>query len=127
MDYDLTFRPDAGRFEEALVNIPGIWGLDAAVRMQLAIGTREIEAHVLALVAYAADRLRAKGCIVDSPDAPGERSSILTFLVPGQDTDALITRLRAQSIDVAPRAGKLRLSASYYNDQSDIDALVNAL
>src|SRR5690606_22622474 len=31
MDYILDFRPDAGRFEEALANFPGIWGLDAAV------------------------------------------------------------------------------------------------
>ena len=41
MDYDLTFRPNAGRFEEALVNFPGIWGLDAAVKLHLAVGTRE--------------------------------------------------------------------------------------
>lgn len=34
MDYELVFRPNAGRFEEALVNFPGVWGLHEAVKMR---------------------------------------------------------------------------------------------
>ena len=54
MDYDLTFRPDAGRFEEALVNFPGIWGLDAAVQLHLAVGSKKTEQHIGNLIRLAA-------------------------------------------------------------------------
>lgn len=53
MDYDLVYRANAGRFEEALVNFTGIWGLDAAVRMQLKLGPKEIQRHILALTGHA--------------------------------------------------------------------------
>ena len=38
MDYELAYRPNAGRFEEALVNFPGIWDLDVAVSILLRLG-----------------------------------------------------------------------------------------
>lgn len=109
LDYELTSRPDAGRFEEALVNMPGIWGLDAAIRMQLAIGSARIESHILGLVEYAREQLKARGADVVGPSGSGETSSLLPFRLPGEDSEALVMRLRAEGIDVTPRAGDVRL------------------
>ncbi len=52
-DYELIPRPGAARFEEALVNFPGIYGLDAAIETLLELGVKEVERRVLELAALA--------------------------------------------------------------------------
>jgi len=127
MDYVLEFRPGAGRFEEALVNFPGIWGLDAAVRMHLAVGPLAAERYILGLTDYAAERLRSAGYAIVSPRDGYERSGLLLFTKEGLDIQATEVRLRDGGVDVAIRAGVLRISPSYYNNRDDIDRLLAAL
>lgn len=127
LDYALDYRPDAGRFEEALVNFPGIWGLDAAVRMQLALGPAWIESHIAGLVQRAADGLKRKGWTILSSERDGERSGILSFTHHALDVEAEAGRLREAGVDLAVRAGALRISPSYYNDAAEIDRLVETL
>jgi selenocysteine lyase/cysteine desulfurase len=127
MDYDLTYRAGAGRFEEALVNFPGIWGLDAAVKIQLALGPEAIERHILDLVAIAADGLQRRGYAIISPQGPGEGSGILSFRHPEIPAETIAGRLAEAGVDLAVRGGGLRISPSYYNDQSEIGRFVEAL
>ncbi|WP_339855977.1 aminotransferase class V-fold PLP-dependent enzyme [Roseovarius nubinhibens] len=127
MDYLLDYRPNAGRFEEALVNFPGIWGLDAAIRVQLALTPRAIEAHILDLTCYAADRLRAKGYVIKSPRGPGEQSGNLSFTHPRRAPQEIDDHLKGHGIDLAQRGGNLRISPSYYNDRDEIDRLLEEL
>jgi cysteine desulfurase/selenocysteine lyase len=127
MDYDLDFRPNAGRFEEALVNFPGIYGLDAAVATQLELGTVRIEKHILALTGIAAEALKRKGYEILSPWRDDERSGILSFRHPSKPADQIAQRLKDAGVDLAVRAGALRISPSFYNSSSDITRLVEAL
>jgi len=127
MDYELAYRPNAGRFEEALVNFPGIWGLDAAVKILLGLGSRQVERHVLDLTEFAAEKLKRGGCEVVSPIGERERSGILSFRLPHTDAETAADQLRALGIDVAVRGGALRISPSYYNDRSEIERLVQQL
>ena len=127
MDYELVYRLNAGRFEEALVNFPGIWGLDMAVRVQLALGPREIENHILGLNALAAEKLKRKDYQVVSPMGDGERSGILSFCHPKVASDVIANRLSQAGIDVAVRGNALRISPSYYNDEQEVDRFIEAL
>ena len=127
MDYDLVYRAGAGRFEEALVNFPGIWGLDAAVRMQLKLGPAAIQRHIEDLTGRAAEGLRRLGCEIVSPFGDAERSGILSFRHPGIPADVLAERLKAGGVDVAVRGGALRISPSYYNDAQEIDRFLETL
>lgn len=127
MDYDLTYRADAGRFEEALVNFPGIWGLEAAVMIQLALGPEAIERHILDLVAIAADGLRRRGYSIISPQGPGEGSGILSFRHPEIPAETIAGHVAEAGVDLAVRGGGLRISPSYYNDQSEIGRFIEAL
>jgi selenocysteine lyase/cysteine desulfurase len=127
MDYDLTYRAGAGRFEEALVNFPGIWGLDAAVKIQLALGPEAIERHILELVAIAADGLQRRGYAIISPQGPAEGSGILSFRHPQIPAETIAGHLAEAGVDLAVRGGGLRISPSYYNDQSEIGRFVEAL
>jgi selenocysteine lyase/cysteine desulfurase len=128
LDYDLTaYRPGAARFEAALENFPGIWGLDAAVKILLGLGAKRVEDYILGLNAYAGEALRSLGWEIGSPWNPQERSGLLSFFSPTLNADGLEVRLRASGVDLAVRDGKLRISPSYYNDRDDIDRLLHAL
>jgi selenocysteine lyase/cysteine desulfurase len=127
MDYELSYRPDAGRFEEALVNFPGIWGLDAAVRMQLQLTPGAIERHILGLNAHAAEELRRRGYEIVSPFGASERSGNLSFRHPTRPGEEIEARLKEAGVDLAMRGGRMRISPSYYNDIAEIDRLVAAL
>ena len=128
LDYDLTaYRPGAARFEAALENFPGIWGLDAAVKILLGLGSQHVQEHILGLTAYAAEGLRSRGWQIASPWTDDERSGLLSFFASTVNAECLETRLRAAGIDLAVRDGKLRISPSYYNDRGDIDHLLRAL
>lgn len=127
MDYDLDYRPNAGRFEEALVNMPGIWGLDASIAIKQTIGMARIEAHCLALADHAADRLSASGWTVTSPRGPVEGSAIVCFRADGVDPEATRILMAERGVDLAVRGTGLRISPTYYNDIGEIDRFVDAL
>jgi selenocysteine lyase/cysteine desulfurase len=127
LDYDLTFRPDAGRFEEALVNFPGLWGLEAAVDLILALGTPRIEAHLMDLTTLLVEGLQAKDYTIVSPREEHERSGIVSFRHPRRPVEEIHRRLQAAGVDVAVCVGALRVSPSVHNDAGDVGALLAAL
>jgi selenocysteine lyase/cysteine desulfurase len=127
LDYALVFRPDAGRFEEALVNFPGVWGLEAAVDLIREIGLRRIEHHVLDLTGKIIDGVRARGYTVLSPDGERERSGIVSFRHPTRASETVHQRLQAARIDVSLCVGALRASPGIYNDAADVQALLDTL
>ena len=127
MDYELEYRRNAGRFEEALVNFPGIWGLDAASRILLGLGTKPVEQYILGLVEYAAEALQGRGWQIVSPFEKPERSGLLSFRKEGLNMGEVSTRLERAGIDLAVRDGALRISPSYFNNRADIDRLAREL
>lgn len=60
-------------------------------------------------------------------ERPAERSGILSFAKSGADIAEIEMRLRAARVDLAIRAGRLRISPSMYNDRSDIDRAMDEL
>lgn len=127
MDYDLTFRENAGRFEEALVNFPGLWGLHRAVKAIVDLDPKRIAAHITRLLDRAAEGLTAKGYALLSPMGPEERSGILSFRHAAMPPDVICERLASAGIHVSVRGRGVRLSPTFYNDSDDIEALLDAL
>jgi len=127
INYDLTFKPHAGRFEEAIVNFPGIWGLDAAVDMITRLGTRRIEEHILKLTRLAHEGLKPRNYQVVSSFEDTERSGIFCFRHPSLPTQQIFERLQDANIHLAIRAGALRMSPSFYNDEDEVNAMLAAL
>jgi selenocysteine lyase/cysteine desulfurase len=110
-----------------LVNFPGIWGLDAAVKLSLALGTCAIETRIRALTDLALEGLLGRGYEIVSPREDAERSGILSFRHPRLPADLLSARLAEASVDVAVRGGALRISPSFYNDEDEIMRFLDAL
>ena len=117
-------RADASRLEEAAPPFPMVYGFGAAVELLLEAGVADTAAHITALLDRAAGALEAFGCEV-SP-APEHRAGIL-MVKPAADVDALAEACLERGIAVSVRRGRLRLSPHLYNNEDDIDALVDLL
>ncbi|WP_166163333.1 aminotransferase class V-fold PLP-dependent enzyme, partial [Chelativorans oligotrophicus] len=88
IDYDIgLMQPDARRFEEALPNYPGLWGLHASLGTILALGPQVVEAHSLRLISRAIEGLKRKGYLIHSPQEERHRSGILTFRHPERSSE----------------------------------------
>lgn len=127
LDYDLTLRPDAQRFEEGSLNVMGIYALGAAVGLIMEIGIRDIEARVLALTDLLIEKLKEKGYQVVSSLAPKERSGIVCFRSRKHSSAELCRLLIDNRIIVSDRAGSVRVSPHFYNSEEEIEQMMRVL
>jgi selenocysteine lyase/cysteine desulfurase len=128
VDYDLTFKPGARRFEEAAPNYAGILGMGAAVNLLLRCGAPAVEEVVLRLADRLRDELPSRGYeLVLKPLAPAERSGVVSFRHPRMVPAELHTRLREAGVVISLRGDFLRASPHYYNSDEDLDRLLEAL
>ncbi|HXG10397.1 MAG TPA: aminotransferase class V-fold PLP-dependent enzyme [Gemmataceae bacterium] len=128
------FTPAARRFEVGgTANYPGNVALGAAVALINELGIDAIEQHIFRLTGLLIDRLHSAGVTVVSPNEPEARSGIVTFTLgqgPARDT-ACLQRLLDRRVLISQRytagVGGLRVSVHFFNNEDDIDRLVEAL
>ena len=91
-----------------------------------------IERQILALTRQLAAGLRERGAEIHGPRGePGAPeaacSGIVSFRLPGQDSPALLARLRRANICCAERQGYIRCAPHFYNSPEEIGRLLAAL
>ena len=124
----LELLDDARRFEAGSLNTNGIYGLRASIDMLMEIGMTEIAAEVVRLSARLADRLESIGWTVASPRPIA--SGIVGAIPPSVEQQSLLKWhriLEEQGVVCAPREGMLRFSPHFYNDDSEIERVVEAV
>ena len=128
------FVPTAKRFElNGTANYPGAVGLGASLALVNAIGAEQVEQRVLDLAGLLREELEATGVRIVSRPEPEARSGITTFTVSGDPTEdeALLERLLDERVYVSRRytshVGGIRVSTHYYNDETDVEQLADAL
>lgn len=124
--YQSALRGDAGRFEEGSLNTAGIFALGAAIDLLLELDVDAIGERVLALTDRLADGLRERGARVLSPRG-AEASGIVTFRLEDEAPARTAERLRDRGIHTVVRGGAVRASPHCYIEETEIDALVDAL
>jgi len=124
LDYQLTPRPDAARFEEGSHNVAGLHALGASAGLFLEAGPAKVETEIIALTDGLIERLEQAGCVITSPCGAGERSGIVTFQHPRVPPDELARALNAQGVQCAQRAGAVRFSPHFYNDEAEVERAV---
>jgi selenocysteine lyase/cysteine desulfurase len=125
--YHLELQPGAGRFEEGTPNTGGIFALGAAIDLLLEVGIESVAGRVLALTQSLAQGLEERGARLLSPRAAADRSGIVSFALANEAPADTAARLATRGVVVAARRGGVRASPHFYNDDSDLEALLAAL
>ena len=127
LNYDLTQKPDATRFEEGSYNSVGLYGLNAAIELLLEVGISTIETHILQLTRGLIEGLESKGYRVITPNADSERAGIVVFESDQHTPTELYELLHEQKIITTERGSGLRVSPHFYNTGSEITHLLEVL
>lgn len=96
--------------------------------MLLAFGINRIAAHNQTLVTRLIDGLDGTGWQLVSPRHEPERSTLVLLRHPDDErTATTFTALTDARIDIAQRAGRLRLSPHLYNTHTQIDRVLDVM
>lgn len=124
-DYELTFHPDARRFELGVPNQAGIVALRAALDQYAEASPAWCEERVVALSRRLAAGAEALGLARYGTAEPAHASGIVTVRHP-EPEDAEI-RLQEAGIRASLRNRMLRFSPTYYNSEAEIDRTLEVL
>ena len=129
---EVRFVPTAQRYEPGVLNIAGIYGMQAAISMFLSHGTGRIASRILELTAHLARGLRARGYELHSPVAGPAASGIITFRDEKRSMSELHAKLDRAAIVCSLRHDRegreyLRFSPHFYNTVSELDTVLAML
>jgi len=125
---ELEFRPSAARFEGGAPNSVGFIGLGASLELLAGYGAAAIGERILAVTDHACEELRRIGAVLYSHrDDPDRSSGIVTFEIPGLDSQQARRVCLDAGVALSYRSGRLRISAHAYNNEEDIARLIDAL
>lgn len=119
---DIDPRPRA--LEAGCQPTPSLLALGAAVRLWLWVGPKAVETRVQLLTRSLRTRLREAGFA--APDADDHELSGIT-VVPVEQADAVVQRLRAEQVETTARGAGVRLAVHAFNDDRDLERAVQAL
>lgn len=136
---EMHYAAGGVRYEPGVLNIAGIVGMGASLRMLLDEGTVNIAARLLHLRRVLVSQLREKGYQlyleawdtgVEGNDA--QRSAIVTFWRRGEDMEAVFARLRANGVTASLRRNRegrvlIRFSPHFYNTEEEVARAVALL
>lgn len=128
LDYsniDFNLKPHAGRWEGGAFNVPGIAAFGASLELLLSAGIENVERRVVELTDYLCDKALSQGLEVFSSRADGEKSGIVSLVVPGTPPDDVVKRCRAAGVIVNNRANRVRVSPHAYNTTDELDRFLD--
>ena len=127
-NYDLTFRPDAAKYECGSWNVPGFLALKASLDLLQSVGTENIAGRLKVLTNRLIAGLERKGYAIISPRDVGEWSGIVSFTTATHDQNEIVHRMKKEHrIELVVREGRLRASPHFYMTEQQIDRLIETL
>ena len=129
---EIAFVPGAQRYEPGAMNYAGLFGLKAALDLQMEFGMETIADRLRQLKRAAVERLQSLGCIILPPAEGPNLSSITTFSHPATDSARLVRALAAAGVIASlrfDRAGKsyVRISPHFYNTLGEVERMIEVL
>jgi selenocysteine lyase/cysteine desulfurase len=118
-------REDANRAQVGNSNHLDVYLLRESLRYIQGIGVDTIRQHVLQLGDKLIDALEALGVEIITPTAYNERAGNICFA--HCDPKELVARAASENIFIWGDVGRVRVSIHLFNDEEDIDTLVDFL
>jgi len=127
-DREQPFKPNALAWESGTGTSSLFYGLEQSLKLLSETGLSNIENHVNDLSDGLCDSLAGKNYDIVSSRKPGEKSGIVCIKHrDGLEPNDIFKRLEAENIIVSARGDRLRIATHFYNDQKDIERLVESL
>jgi cysteine desulfurase/selenocysteine lyase len=119
VDYDLTWRDDARRFEFITLPFQDFAGMNASLELIHELGPAAITQHVASLadviVLWAASQRDVE---LATPSSPRHRAGIVSLRMP--NAAAVSAALKAANVSHSLREGAIRLSPHFYNTRDEV-------
>lgn len=125
--FDLTWQPDARRFEHGSPNMLGANGWYPSLQLLAELGVENIHRAILEVTDYAVERLRSIGAVIRTLRGETCRSGIVLFSMPGKDSATLAAVCERAGVVLICRGSGLRISPHAYNNREDIDRMIDAI
>ncbi|HJS51763.1 MAG TPA: aminotransferase class V-fold PLP-dependent enzyme, partial [Pyrinomonadaceae bacterium] len=127
-DRGQPFKPNALAWESGTGASSLFYGLEQSLKLITETGLNEIESYLNDLSDFLCESLAGKNYEILSSRAPIEKSAIVCIQhTNGMSCTEISERLQKESIIVSPRIDRVRISPHFYNDEADIERLVEAL
>src|SRR5215207_192108 len=123
--YNHTPSPTARRFESGTPPVPNIYAAVAGIKLIQSVGVENIERHIRDLTGAIKEGAMQRGFNLVSPVDPAKHGALIT--VRSHKVDLLVKWLANDGIITSSRDDNLRMSPHLYNNQHDIDCLIDAL
>jgi len=117
--------PTARRFETGTPPVPNSYAAEAGLQIIKEVGLSAIEYRINEITAAIIAEAKNAGYTLAVPDDPKRHGALITLRT--HDEDTLVQALENQGIITSCRAGNLRISPHFYNNNADIDVLFGAL
>ena len=126
VDYDLTWRDDARRFEVITLPFQDFTGMNASLELLFELGPARVEAYIAALadliVTWTVDR---PGVRLVTPAHAHQRAGIVSVKPPNAPLAS--ERLTALGVSHSLREGAIRLSPHCYNTAAEVERALEVL
>ncbi|HEX6600705.1 MAG TPA: aminotransferase class V-fold PLP-dependent enzyme [Gemmatimonadaceae bacterium] len=123
LEYDMTWRDDARRFEQITLPFQDFAGLVASLELLHELGPGNVAAHIQARTSEILDGATTLGIPLVTPR---ERHAGIACLRPA-DANAASARLDAAGVAHSVREGTIRLSPHCYTTTRDVELALDAL
>jgi selenocysteine lyase/cysteine desulfurase len=124
-NHRLDWSPSARRFETGSPPIPNIYAVAAGIELLKTVGPTMIAEQVNRLVERFARGVRERGFDLVTPHDPAARGPLV--VVRSTDAATMVRRLEQRGIIASARGTGLRVSFHAYNNDEDVDAVLQAL
>lgn len=125
VDYDLTWRDDARRFEFITLPFQEFAGLNTSLDLLFELGPANIEAYTTSLADRVLSWAKSNGVEAMTPVDQTHRAGIVSLRFA--DGAARSERLRAAGIVHSFREGAIRLAPYFFNTAGEIDRALEVL
>lgn len=126
LDYDLTWRDDARRFEFITLPFQDFAGMNASLELLHELGPAAVSAHIVGLADHIVEWVAGRDDqALFTPAERSRRGGIVS--VRPRDPQATSVRLRAVGVMHSLREGAIRLSPHAYNTIAEVDRVLEVI